>query len=245
MSPEIPREELLAALDACVAELLDKAGVSAPPVDALDVAFRLGFIVARDESMTGRARLVRLAVHARCGKPGMILIGREDRHERQQWAVAHELGEAACHGVFSALGLPPDRAAEAAREQMSNGLAGRLLVPKPWFIDDARRLDWDLPELKARYATASHELLARRLLDLDEPPVIVTLFDQGRCTWRRSNFARSAPELTELERGVWRQAHLDQSAHRGRDDRLVVQGWPIHEPHWKREIVRTEVLALE
>lgn len=240
MLPEIPQDELSTALDACVAQMLDEADLQSPPVDALAVASRLGFVVARDERMQSRARFVRLAVHAQRGRPGMILLGSEPRRERQQWAVAHELAEATAHRVFDALGIQPQEAPAAAREQVANWMAGRLLLPCGWFAEDARRCDWDLAGLKDRYSTASHELIARRMLDFS-PPVIITVFDQGRMIWRRSNLTGGVPLLSSIERELWHDVR-DTCCHRQRSDGpFRVQCWPVHEPDWKREILRTEI----
>ena len=52
---------------------------------------------------------------------------------------------------------------------MANNLAGRLLLPTAWFVADAAAENWDLIALKHRYATASHELIARRMLESIEP----------------------------------------------------------------------------
>jgi hypothetical protein len=38
MADDLPREEVLAAIDAAVAELLAAAGIAAPPVDAITLA---------------------------------------------------------------------------------------------------------------------------------------------------------------------------------------------------------------
>jgi hypothetical protein len=76
--------------------------------------------------------------------------------------------------------------------------------------------------------------------------VIVTLFDQGQARWRCSNLAGRTPPLTTAERDARQAAHvLDESARcdvgelpDGIED---VRAWPIHEPPWQREIIRTQV----
>ena len=75
----------------------------------------------------------------------------EPRLERQQWAVAHEIGEHVAYHVFAHWGVDPREAAPNARETVANNLAGRLLLPTAWFAADAAACGWDLMALKARY----------------------------------------------------------------------------------------------
>jgi len=231
MLSEIPQDELRAALDDLVASLLGEASIHQPPVDAQRVAQARGLTVAWDEEQASRARHVRLS-----GRRGAILLKPEPRGERLQWAIAHEVGEAVCHELFARLGLDP-KAAPATREKAANLLANRLLVPTDWFSRDAADLDWDLLELKRIYSTASHELLARRMLDFDVP-VVVTIFDHARQTFRRGNRGM-APRLSPAEQDLQRLVHKQGEPRREADGALTIQGWPIHEPRWKREILRT------
>jgi hypothetical protein len=260
MLPEIADEQVRQALDAVAREVLLAAGLTQPPVDAFHVAEQLGLIVARDRPAASglaqpRARFVRLGAGAKLvqttagdngdANQGAILLADDPRRERRQWAVAHEIGESRAYRVFAELGVDPQEAPVAAREDVANRLASSLLLPRDWFLRDGVRVDWDLFDLKAIYATASHELIARRLLEMP-PAVIVTLADQGRCVWRRSNRLFRAPPLTAAERAAWMAAHDGwrpvQCEHSelpdGVDD---VRVWPIHEPGWRREIIRTEL----
>ena len=101
MLPEIPADEFAAALDACVDSILWETGVERPPVDALVVAGRLGMVVAQDCSLAGRARIAQLAdADGRGGGQATIVVGLAERPEREQWAVAHEIGESIAYRVF-------------------------------------------------------------------------------------------------------------------------------------------------
>src|SRR5436853_2459019 len=156
MTAYIPAEQMSGVLDRVADEVLAEADVLAPPVDALRVAAQMGMIVARDAGdLHVRARYVRLAAPA-------IFLADDPRPERRHWAVAHEIGEHAAHRVFRELGLDMRDCGEGMREVVANELAGRLLLPRRWFLADGVDVDWDLFELKARYATASHEMIARR-----------------------------------------------------------------------------------
>lgn len=248
MLSEIPNDEFSAALDACAAEALWEAGADAPPVDALAVAEALHLVVARDFAMPCRGRFVRLADwEGGEGGQGTIVVGVAERPEREQWAVAHEIGESIAHRVFERLGVAFYEALPTARELVANRLASALLLPRRWFAADARELAWDLLALKDRYSTASHELIARRMLEM-RPPIVITVCDQGRVHWRRSNVTARSPDLLREERAVWRKAHkTGLVACNSLDAETGLESvccWPIHEPGWKREIIRSEIAEI-
>ncbi|MEM6329541.1 MAG: ImmA/IrrE family metallo-endopeptidase [Planctomycetota bacterium] len=252
-------EDLAAALDATASELLWEASVTGPPVDAFAVAGELGLFVAEDDRLAPRGRFSRLggisatpvgAGAAGAGPTpqsaeGLILLRTEPRRERRQWAVAHEVGEYAASRVYSRLGVQPCDTRAGAREAVANGLAGRLLLPSGWFRPDATRFDYDLLTLKRRYATASHELIARRVLELAGLPAAVTVFDHGSVTWRRASLGWNARSpLDPAEQATWRRCHTTGGPTECLRPPLPltrVRCWPIHEPGWRREIMISEL----
>jgi Zn-dependent peptidase ImmA (M78 family) len=243
MLAEIPFEQVRDVVDGVAQRILAAAGIAGPPVDAFEVARRLGIVLAWDDATDVRARFVRLPAAAGDRQP-TILVADDPRPERRHWAVAHEIGECEAHRVFAELGVDPRHAPPGAREAAANQLAGRLLLPRDWFAADGAELAWDLVELKARYATASHELIARRMLEM-APPAIITVFDHDRQKWRRGNCGRTPP-LTPPECAARRAAHrLGRPAQCDRrelpDGIDDVRAWPVHEPNWKREIIRAEL----
>ncbi|HEX2476238.1 MAG TPA: ImmA/IrrE family metallo-endopeptidase [Lacipirellulaceae bacterium] len=245
MLSEIPEDEFAAALDACAAEVLWEAGVLEPPVDAHVVAKGLGLVVARDYCMPCRGRYVRLAEQdSHGGGQGTIVVGVAERPEREQWAVAHEIGESVAYRVFERLGVAFEDALPATREVVANRFASALLLPRRWFASDGRDLDWDLIALKDRYDTASHELIARRMLEM-RLPIVITICDLGRVHWRKSNVSARPPAMLPEEKAVWQEAHQTGLPAWERLDAECglesVHCWPIHEPDWKREILRSEV----
>lgn len=242
----LPAEQVQVAVESVAVDLLREAGVVEPPIDALAVARRLGMVLLRDGRAETRARLVRLRTQA-SGRDAIYLAD-EPRPERRQWAVAHELGELAAARVFALLGVDPIDAAQSAREDVANRLASCLLLPGNWFGADGAACDWDLLQLKAIYVSASHELIARRMLN-QRPPIVVTLLDQGEPRWRRSNCFERPPRISESEWAAWRGAHelgLVQGCSAASLPRGVaeVTAWPVHEPGWKREILRTAVAEM-
>lgn len=245
MLSEIADDEFAAALDACAAEVLWEAGVDGPPIDALAVADGLQLVVTHDYAMPHRGRFVRLADHEEnSGSVGTIVVGVAERPEREQWVVAHEIGESIAYRVFDRLGVAFDEALPTSRELVANRLASELLLPRRWFAVDGREHDWDLLELKERYSTASHELIARRMLEM-RPPIVITVFDQGRVHWRRSNVTSRPPDLLSEEKAVWQAVHRtglptseSLDAETGVEN---VRCWPVHELGWKREIIRSKI----
>ncbi|MBX7166387.1 MAG: ImmA/IrrE family metallo-endopeptidase [Pirellulales bacterium] len=231
-------EEYAAALDEAAYEALDAAGIDRPPVDALHVAQRLGMVVACDRRQNARARLVRLARRDQSTRSA-ILLRAEPRSERRQFAVAHEIGEHLSAGLFSRLNVDPCQLAPPLREGAANHLAGRLLLPTDWLAVAALACDWDLVRLKQQFNTASHELIARRMLDFSTP-VVITVLDQGAQSWRSSNVWGALPLWSDDERCCWRQAHESGQQSECSERSGRVRAWAIHEPQWKREIVRFE-----
>ena len=61
MLPELTHDDFSAALDGVAADVLAQSPTTAPPVDALDLAHRLGLAVAWDEAQTGRGRTAHLS----------------------------------------------------------------------------------------------------------------------------------------------------------------------------------------
>jgi hypothetical protein len=240
MLAALTSEELSAGLDVVTAELLDAAGLSGPPVDAAAVATALGIAVATDDGQQGRGRYVRLrGIRGRSPRP-TILLRPEPRPERRQWALAHEIGEHVAHRVFARLGADPREAAPTARERVACQLAGRLLLPTAWFARDGASCRWDLLALKARYSTASHELIARRMLEQAEP-AIVTIFDQGQLHLRQSNVPGRVQPPSRYEVQCWEVVHRTNRPEEVRRGMTAIRGWPVHEEGWIREILRTEV----
>ncbi|MFO1022841.1 MAG: hypothetical protein U0903_19415 [Planctomycetales bacterium] len=220
------------AVDQVVSELLDRLQILAPPIDSLWVARKLGIQLVTDESQIGRGRCKRL------GDRATFFIRPEKRLERLQWAVAHELGECFAWRVARSSGQDLDAGEGVTREAVANKFASRLLLPSRWFVTDAERCAGDLLTLKEIYRTASHESIAWRLLDLDQP-TIITICDQGKITARKGNEFSPPRVLHPHEKHMWRESHERNCSVEWEQSELKIQCWPIHEPDWKREVLRT------
>jgi Zn-dependent peptidase ImmA (M78 family) len=237
MDQELEREEVVARVDALVEELLARARLEAPPVDTIALAQRhLGMQVCLDRRQPQRGRA------QRAGGRSQIFLRPEPTEERHQWTVAHEVGEHLKGTLLERLGIPPERTRAMFGESLANLFAYRLLVPTCWFAGDAPACGYDILELKQRYRTSSHEVIALRLLDLPEP-CIVTIIDNDHIHRRRSNAWRVRRQLEAAEQQCQRYVHHYSRPQVVQEGGWTVQGWPVHQADWKREILRSVVEA--
>jgi Zn-dependent peptidase ImmA (M78 family) len=229
----LERDEVVRTVDRMVEELLQAAGVQQPPVDAIALAQRhLGMMVCLDRRQPQRGRA------QRSGGRKQIFLRPEPNEERHQWTVAHEIGEHFKSALLERLGAEPGTTRPMAGESLANLFAYRLLVPTCWFAADAPACGYELPELKERYSTSSHEVIAWRLLDLPEPCVI-TILDNDHVSRRKSNVWRVRRELEAPERACQQYVNYYSRAHMIQEGGWTVYGWPVHQADWKREILRS------
>ncbi|MFO0930006.1 MAG: hypothetical protein U0736_23775 [Gemmataceae bacterium] len=197
-----------------LAKLLEAAGVVEPPVDAVAMAQRhLGMAVCLDHKLT---------------------------EEQRQRTVAHKIGEHLKADLLRRLGIDPSEPRAMAGESLANRFAERLLVPTGWLAEQARLGGFDLFALKRIFRTASHEVIAWRLLDLPEPSII-TVVDNEQVSRRRGNTCRPPRDLSDAERHCLTQVQRYSRPCAVNADGWHVQGWPIHQVDWKREILRSQV----
>jgi Zn-dependent peptidase ImmA (M78 family) len=235
MLDDMPREDVVATVDRMVEELLRAAHIQQPPVDTIALAQgHLGMVICMDKRQAQRGRAQRAA-----GKK-QIYLRPEPREERHQWTVAHEIGEHIKSDLLIRLGMEPGQTRAMAGESLANLFAYRLLVPTCWFAEDAPGVDYDLLALKEKYATSSHEVLAWRFLDLPEP-CIVTVLDNEAISRRRSNAWPTKRKLEPAEERCLRYVHQYSRPRRVQENGWTVQGWPVHQMDWKREILRSVV----
>lgn len=213
-------------------DVLSACGYEAGVVDALQLARKLGYSVIFDELQATRGRLKRI------GHKTSIFLKPDTRPERIQWALSHEIGESLAYRVFQTLELAPPSESMGLREQVANLLATRLLLPSRDFLSTALHCHSDIQALKRIYWTASHELIALRLLDLPRR-ACVTIVDQGRVTKRRASTPSQPGPWTTLEQNCWQETHRGARFQESCSEQLHIRCWPIHEPHWKREILLT------
>ncbi len=233
MGDEFSCEEVIATIDRVVDELLERAELTGPPVDAIALAQRtLGMTVCLDRSQPQRGRAQRAAGRQQ------IFLKPEPTEERHQWTVAHEIGEHLKSELLRRLRVEPEQMRAMTGESLANLFAYHFLVPTCWFRSDAPDCDYDLLELKKRYRTSSHEVIALRFLDLPEP-CVVTVIDNDHVSRRKSNAYPLRRQLEPAEQACQRYVSHYSRPRVVREAPWTVQGWPVHQTDWKREILRS------
>jgi Zn-dependent peptidase ImmA (M78 family) len=235
MREDLSREDVVAAVDRMIEELLTAAGVDQPPVDTIRLAQgHLGMQVCLDRGQRQRGRAQRAG-----GRP-QIYLRPEPSEERHQWTVAHEIGEHFKVALLERLHIEPAQTRVMMGESLANLFAYHLLVPGCWLTSDAPACGYDLLELKRLYRTASHEVVAWRLLDLPAS-CIITIVDNGHIYRRRSNAWSVKRELTSVEQACQRYVNQRSQPRVVQRNGWTVQGWPVHQSDWKREVLRSVV----
>lgn len=222
------------AIDGVVGEMLRDASWKEPPVDVIELAETLEVSVFEQEQMEVRGKLIRQET----GRD-VIVVRAESWEERSQYSVAHELGERYAEAVCLRAGEDFESLTARFVEELAHRFAHRLLCPDPDFRRDAATCGYDLYELKEKYETASHEVIAYRMLHVDIPTV-VTVLDNERLARRDANFSGFRfRELEPFEEEVWQKAHKSGQPESECRGNVFVQAWPVWEDGFKREILRT------
>ena len=210
--------------------ILRETGLTETPVDAFSVAAALGLDVILDRTLLGGTRFKQLG-----GRP-TIFLKPDAADERQHWALAKEIGERSVDRVLTSLG-ESGKVGGRLREQIATELAARLMLPGRAFHASLDEFDGDLHQMKDRFSTASYELILLAMLRWPEWSV-VTLFDDHQVTRRFSNRG-PAPKTSPLEHEVWAEVHRTGRPVERTEDGVRVQGWPVHQDGWRREMIRT------
>ena len=233
---EFSQEELVEAIDRLVTGLLERAGATAPPVDALVLAenhlgIPVEWVEPAEEDESGRRR-----PRARHSGGGIALTTDMTAEQQQRAAadgVARLLLPEICHKLNVPLGSESKQFATHVR-----GLTlARVLVPPRMLRAALRDCKYDVPALQKVFSTASMEAVAARLLDLDQPCVIAVV-DDGVVASRRGNRVPATRKLEPAEQEcVDRVMELDLP-HRARIGEWTAWGWPVPNRPFRRIILR-------
>ncbi len=216
-------EEVTQLLDRIVESLLEECGIRQPPVDPKKIADKLGLVLS-EAQLAGR----RGQSYRRQGKQH-VEIHREDRPERKNFALAHEIVE-----------LELKKVLEEPREchRWANLGASFLLMPTPWFREKCQASGFDIAELKTVFSTASWEAVGLRTLNFSES--IVTIVDDDRVTRRKSSYPfYISKKLSDEERGVVRKVLQTGNVEKQHFASCEVVGYPVFEKEQRRVILRT------
>lgn len=231
-------DELFDAVDHLVVALLARHGIDAPPVDAVQLAqdaFQLKVREAEpedDEPQQGRFGPRPPRRNSR-----EITLRPDQSEESRQAVCARACARELVPDVLNKLGIAPGTENKSAMNSLLGVITPRLLLPTRWFERDARKAGYDLFAIKGRYSTAGYELIAARLLDIEEPCVIAVV-DDGVVSSRRGNRAPATKKLTDAEQKCLALVGEEDEPRTVRRDGWTVRGWPIPGGPFNRIILR-------
>ena len=232
---DFSQEDLLDACDRLVAGLLERAGVTEPPVDALRIAEdHLGIPVEfaePEEDERGRHR------QSARRPAGGIVLSPHKTEEQQQTAAARGVARALLPDLLRKLDIVPGSESKQAAAHFRSLLASRILVPARLLRAALRNCKYDVPALHEAFATASFETVALRLLDLDQPCVIA-IVDDGVVATRRGNQMPVAKKLTPAEQACLDRVMEQDLPHTVRAEGWTAHGWPVPNRPFRRVVLR-------
>lgn len=233
---DFSQEDLFEVIDRLVNGLIERAGLSKPPVNALAIAENhLGIPIEirepADEDESGRRR-----PRARPAGSG-IFLSPDMTEEQRQKVAADGIARSLLPDIFRKLDLAPDTDNKQFSNHIRGLVAARVVVPNKLLKSALKECRYDVAALKKVFSTATMEAIALRLLDLDDPCVIA-IVDDGVVSIRRGNRVAAAkkleaPEQTCLDRVM----ELDLPC-RVREGEWTVQGWPVPDRTIRRIILR-------
>jgi hypothetical protein len=236
---EFSQEELVEAIDRLVNGLLDRAGVTQPPVDVLAVAEEhLGIPVTRvdpvEEDERGRPRPRPRA--ARPAGAGIVLSPGMTEEQRQK-AAADGIARTLMPEVLRKLGMVPGSETKPFIAHVRGLVVPRLLIPNRLLRPALKACRYDVAELHRAFRTAPIEMVALRLLDLDEACVIAVV-DDGVVSLRRANRFAAGKKLEPAEQACLDRVMKLDVPQRLRDGEWVVAGWPVPNRPFRRILLR-------
>lgn len=233
---DFSQEDLFDACDRLVAGLLDRAGVTAPPVDALRVAEdHLGIpveVVEPEVDERGRPQAT-----ARRRPTSGIVLSTHMTAEQRHTAAANGIARTLVPDLLRKLDVEPGAESKQAAAHFRGLLAARVLVPTKLLRSALRACKFDVPALQAVFHTATVELVALRLLDLDGPCVI-TIVDDGVVGVRRGNAVPPGRKLTPAEQECADRVAALELPVKTRAGGWTVHGWPVPERPFHRVLMR-------
>ncbi|OWK39698.1 hypothetical protein [Fimbriiglobus ruber] len=230
-------EDLFDVVDRIVADLLGRNGIDGPPVDAVALV-QDAFGIPVTESDAEEEESGRFGPRARRGRRREIVLRPDQSNESRHAVCARACAKELLPTILAKLGVVPGTENKGAQTSLIGLVAPRLLLPTRWFERDARKAGYDLTELKTRYDTVGYELLAARMLDLDEPCVIAVV-DNGAVVSRRGNREAATKKLTPAEETCIGLVETARESCVARKGGWTVRGWPVPTGPFNRIILRS------
>ncbi len=232
---DVSQEEVYEACDRLIAGLLERAGITGPPVDALRLADEhLGMPVSHlepEEDERGRPR-------PRSPRPEGIVISPHMTEEQRQTVAAQAIARDLLPDLLRKVGIVPGSESKPVGTSLRGLVVSRLLLPTRFLRTALRETRSDLLALKRVFSTASHEAIALRLLDLDTP-LVIAIVDDGVVATRRGNRMPVNHKLTAVEEQCLAEVMARDLPFKARGDGWTVDGWPIPDRPFRRVVLRS------
>ncbi len=234
---DFSQEELTDTVERLVAGMLERAGVTAPPVDALEIAERhlgipIEWVEPAEEDDSGRRR----PRHRSSSGHGITLVT-DMGPEQQQRVAADGIARMLLPDIFRKLAVVPGSESKPFAAHVRAMVAGRVLIPTKLLKAALRECKYDVPALHERFMTVSMETVAWRLLDLDDACVI-TLVDDGSVASRKGNQIPVTRRLEQAEQECVEKVTELDLPHRARRAEWTAWGWPVPNRPFRRILLR-------
>jgi len=246
---EFTTEELLDTIDGIVRELLTRYAGEDSAVDAVELLqSAFGFTVTIEEvedepdaMESATSRYVRLrggSTPPKRRNPRELVLRSTMSEEAQHNAAARAIAKELIPQILGKLGVVPGTEQKSATNQLLGMIAPRILLPKRRFEIAAGKCNNDLGRLKELFTTAGYEMIAMKLLELDEICVIAVV-DDGSVALRRSNGVAATKKLHPAEEACVTKVIESEGVATVRRDGWTARGWPIPTGPYRRIIVRS------
>lgn len=230
-------EELYDTIDRCAWELLTRFHIDEPPVDALQLvqdAFR--YTVTFEEEEEDEPQY---GDRPKRRRQRELVMKHSQSRGGQQMMAARACAKEMVPTILQKLGVTPGTEQKSANTQLSGMIAPRLLLPTRWFGAVARKANNDLVRIRETFDTVNLEVIALRLLDLDEHCVIA-IVDDGNVGLRRSNAMQATKQLTPAEQLCIEKVIENEEPQTVRKDGWTSRGWPVATGPFNRILLRSE-----
>ncbi|CAN5564215.1 hypothetical protein BH11PLA2_BH11PLA2_04940 [soil metagenome] len=231
-------DDLFDAIDRIVRDLLDRVNVTQPPINALGLAHDVfGFEI---DYQTGHNEEPQYGDKPRRKPGGNTIVIKDDQSEESQHNMAaRSIAKRLVPDVLAKLGVIPGTENRSALNTLLAPITSRLLLPTRWFTTDCRQLGWDLAALKDKYTSAGFEMLAWRMLEMDDEASVITILDDGAVTQRRGNRFSVTRKLEVAEETAVAKAQDTKDPATVRKDGWTATAWPTRGVPFRRIIVRS------
>lgn len=205
-------------------------------INAKELAESLGFVIVPYEKKSKGITIEGV---------NFIFYNEKERLERQHYSIAHELLER--HLINENLNqLKLGKITKEELHKIANDYTRYILLPENSFEKNAMKLNYNLFSLKETFITASHELIARRLLDIGN--FIITIIDNNNIYLRKSATISIPQNLTALEKKAYELAlttnqyyYIEDYLDDTKQTFLKTHSYPIIEKEFKRVILIGEI----